>query len=230
MAERKTKRQKSIAVVDDHPLIAKALGELLSLRSYRTLKFHNFTSFREWLEEGLPLDLCIVDYSLPDVEGEQILPSLKDCRADLPVAIWSGREDDNLPGDVIAQGAIGFVSKAVSITAIPPAIDLMLAGETFVSSRCRSGVIPGRPIAPAAARTGPSEKNGLHLTPREKDVMELLLKGLSNKEIATRLSLNPVTVKLHNRSIFRKLKVRNRTEATVRYLQITGDLALSETG
>ena len=57
--------------------------------------------------------------------------------------------------------------------------------------------------------------------------MELLLQGLSNKEIATQLSLNPVTVKLHNRSIFRKLKVRNRTEAAVRYLQLTGGLSLS---
>lgn len=221
-------REKLIAVVDDHPLIVKALGELLSLRNYKTLDFYSFTSFFEWLEQKCPLDLCIIDYSLPDIPGQEILPSVKARYPDLPVAIWSGLEDENLPGDVIAQGAIGFISKAVSITAIPPAIDLMLAGETFASSRGRCSVIPrSRPAAPAVAdqRSAKLEDHP-QLTRRELDVMELLLQGLSNKEIATRLSLNPVTVKLHNRSIFRKLKVRNRTEATVRWLQITGDLSL----
>ena len=220
-------REKVIAVVDDHPLIAKALGELLSLRGYRTLDFFQFSSFREWLEKKEAIDLCIIDYSLPDIAGDQIVPSLKACR-DVPVAIWSGREDEGLSQAVLEQGAIGFISKGISITTIPPAIDLMLAGEIFVSSRGRSTVLPAsEPRPKKAAAPLQDGKEVPRLTPREREVMELLLQGLSNKEIATRLSLNPVTVKLHNRSIFRKLEVRNRTEATVRYLQLTGGLNLS---
>ena len=130
--------ERLIAVVDDHPLIAKALGELLAYKGYKTLDFFQFSSFRDWLDKKQALDLCIIDYSLPDIEGNQIVPSLKACREDLPVAIWSGREDEGLSQAVLEQGAIGFISKAIPITTIPPAIDLMLAGEIFVSSRGRS--------------------------------------------------------------------------------------------
>ncbi len=220
-------REKVIAVVDDHPLIAKALGELLAIRGYKTRDFLQFTAFREWLEKQEPVDLCIVDYNLPDIAGNDIVPSIKECR-DVPVAIWSGRDDEGLSQAVLEQGAIGFISKGVSITALPPAIDLMLAGEIFVSSCRKSSVYADgkaqlrKPLPPVQKVMGKPS-----LTPREQEVMELLLQGLSNKEIATRLSLNPVTIKLHNRSIFRKLKVRNRTEATVRYLELTGGLTLS---
>lgn len=221
--------ERVIAVVDDHPIIAKALGELISFKGYKTVEFFTFDDFRAWLRQDAPLDLCIIDYTLPDVAGEEIVEAVHAERPDLPVAIWSGLEDDSLPDRVIEQGAIGFLSKAVSITTIPPALDLMLAGEIFVSARGRSAVYTAsdrwnRTRRPA---TAPGRTPG-NLTAREQEVMKLLLQGWSNKEIAAQLKLNPVTIKLHCRSIYKKLGVRNRTEATVRFLEQTDRPVLSE--
>jgi|SRR5690554_1279207 len=220
-----------IAIVDDHPLIAKALRELIAARGHRTLEFTRFTDFLQWLDQEEALDLCIIDYTLPDILGDAIVQRVKERRPEVSVAIWSGLEDESLPDRVLDQGGVGFISKALAITAIPPAVDLMLAGEIFVSSRGRSTHYPG---SQTFARTGdardrPAVEN-LALTRREKDVMQHLLQGCSNKEIAARLELNPVTVKLHCRSIFKKLKVRNRTEATVRYLELTERIPVSSTG
>src|SRR5690625_776999 len=103
----------------------------------------------------------------------------------------------------------------------------MLSCETFDSNQGRidffCASLRSQTASPAPERAGPS---AVQLTPREQDVMDLLLQGLSNKEIAARLTLNPVTVKLHNRNIYRKLRVRNRTEATLRYLELTAGLTL----
>lgn len=214
--------ERVVAIVDDHPLIAKALRELVAVRGYKTLEFTRFADFLQWLDQEEALDLCIIDYTLPDVAGDAIVRSVKERRPEVAVAIWSGLEDENLPDRVLDQGGIGFISKALTITAIPPAVDLMLAGEIFVSSRGRSThYLDSQSSARSReAPAGPAAEE-LKLTRREKDVMQHLLQGCSNKEIAARLELNPVTVKLHCRSIFKKLKVRNRTEATVRYLELT---------
>lgn len=220
-----------IAIVDDHPLIAKALRDLVAARGHKTMEFTRFADFLRWLDQEETLDLCIIDYTLPDVAGDAIVRSVKERRPEVAVAIWSGLEDESLPDRVLDQGGVGFISKALAITAIPPAVDLMLAGEIFVSSRGRSTHYLG---SQAATRTREAQSEPaaeeLNLTRRERDVMQHLLQGCSNKEIAARLDLNPVTVKLHCRSIFKKLKVRNRTEATLRYLELTDRLPLSSTG
>lgn len=220
-----------IAIVDDHPLIAKALRELVAARGHRTVEFTRFSDFLRWLdEEEGAVDLCIIDYTLPDIPGDAIVQRVKELRPEVSVAIWSGLEDESLPDRVLDQGGVGFISKALAITAIPPAVDLMLAGEIFVSCRGRSTHYPGSPTSVRTRGSNRSAVEDLNLTRRETQVMLHLLQGASNKEIAARLELNPVTVKLHCRSIFKKLKVRNRTEATVRYLGLTERLPFSSTG
>lgn len=216
---------RTIAVVDDHPLIAKALAELIRLRGHTTVEHASFSAFLAWLEEAGRPDLCIIDYRLPDVPGDEIISRVHQTRPDLPVAIWSGSEDAGLPLRMIEKGAVGFLSKAVPISVIPPALELLLEGQMLVSTPGRHSLILEGPQLNAQADDdggggpdGGPDCRGDTLTPREREVMHLLLQGLSNKEIAARLKLDPVTVKMHCRHIYRKLRARNRTEASLHFL------------
>ena len=164
----------SFARLKDGVTLRQAMGEMAALAT-RISQFHGDTPVRsaavvrlqeQFAGELFPLFTAllvvagIVDYTLPDVNGEDIIDEVHAARPGIPVAIWSGQEDDELPERVIERGAIGFLSKAVAITTIPPALDLMLAGETFVSTRGRHALYhgPAHDHHHRASSAGPAQR------------------------------------------------------------------------
>lgn len=147
-------------------------------------------------------DLALLDYQMPGMNGLDGLDKVRAHAPQVPVAVISGTTRRDLAEQVLARGAIGFIPKTLGVKAMIAAVKLMAAGETFA---------PILMLDPAPAPEGVLET----LTRREREVLEGMCNGKSNKEIARDLDVQEVTVKLHAKTLTRKLSAKNRTHAAM---------------
>ena len=203
-----------ILVIDDHQLIREGLRPVMKQLATPPEEAEVFEagSFRAALEVAgahPDLDLVLLDLHLPDVRGFDALTGLQQRFPAIPVVVVSGADDPDLVRQSVDHGALGFIPKSSSSAVIVSAIRLVLAGGTYLP----------REIMAAGARapaTGtPRGIEGLDLTPRQADVLRLLLAGKSNKVICRELDLAEGTVKNHLAAVFRALNVTTRVEAIV---------------
>ena len=147
-------------------------------------------------------DLVLLDYNMPGMNGFDGLKQARALAKACPVAIVSGTSSRDLAEAAIQAGAIGFVPKTLSSHAMVAAIRVMVAGDVF------------NPVSILQFDIGTTIGN-TSLTKREADVLRGICKGLANKEIARELDLQEVTVKLHVKTLSRKLGAKNRTHAAM---------------
>jgi DNA-binding NarL/FixJ family response regulator len=149
-----------------------------------------------------PLDLVLLDLRMPGMNGFAGLQAVRKALPHVPVAILSGQVDPQTIREALQAGAAGSLPKTMRAAGMLNALRLILAGERYIPDMALgAGEL-------AAEGTGAGD-----LSRREQDVVKLLLRGDTNKEIARGLTIEEVTVALHLRSIYRKLGVRNRTQA-----------------
>jgi two-component system, NarL family, nitrate/nitrite response regulator NarL len=204
-----------ILLADDHHLVREAIASYLTraapdISCVEAADFHQVRERLEEEEDGA-FDLIILDYRMPGMNG---LAGLDEVRQRLPetaVAVLSGAMDPKEAERALERGAAGVIMKNLRGTALLSALRLMAAGETYVP-RTVINTLPGR----QASR--PSFNN---LTPRELDCIEQLVRGSPNREIAERLAISEITVKLHLNSAFKKMGARNRSDA-VRIAMLQG--------
>ncbi|CEJ14668.1 Nitrate/nitrite response regulator protein NarL [bacterium YEK0313] len=209
MSERLSRR---IAVIaDDHGLYRMGLAFTLKDR----LGFDDVeeaASLDEALEKLGETDdvaLALFDLSMPGMESAASLAAVRECYPGLPIAVVSGSEDRKDVLDALAAGVNGFVPKRLAEDDLVAALQAVIGGTIFVPASLASAM--PRPAQPAPAAEPAADLN--RLTPRQRDVLELLLQGQSNKEIARALDLGHGTVKIHMAALFRHLGVRNRAAA-----------------
>lgn len=147
-------------------------------------------------------DLGLVDEALPGMGGLAGLGALIHERPETPLALMSASASRALAEAALAAGACGFVPKKMAARAMVSAVRLMAAGEKFT---------PMGLLQAAPAPTSPLSA----LTSREVSVLRGICAGKSNKEIARDLDLQEVTVKLHAKTLCRKLVAKNRTHAAM---------------
>lgn len=190
-----------VLVADDHDLVretiaaflhAEGIGEILTAAD---------------LDEGLQkvtasggFDLVLLDYDMPGMSGLAGLQTMMRANAGRPVALISGALSPDLAEQALEMGAAGFVPKTLASRSMVAAVRFMAAGEIFA------------PLS--LIRRANEAADGL-LSPREFDVLRGLSGGKSNKEIARDLALQEVTVKLHVKTMSRKLGAKNRTHAAM---------------
>jgi DNA-binding NarL/FixJ family response regulator len=186
-----------ILIVDDHPLVRSGLREVLRGLDEQACvtEAASAGAALALLDDGASPDLLLLDINLADMSGIEVLKRLHGRHADIPVVVLSGIEDPPLVEQVLALGAAGFIPKAAGAEVIVAALRLVLAGEVYVPSRM------------------PGARPKLGITPRQAEVLQLVLEGLSNKEIGHTLGLAEQTVKAHVTEILRALDVRTRTQA-----------------
>jgi DNA-binding NarL/FixJ family response regulator len=195
-----------VLIADDHPLVRDALA-----RTVRELASDVQVQEAGDLEALLRLaaeggaDLALVDLNMPGMDGVQGLRRLREAVPTLPIVVASGQEDSITIRAVLAAGAVGFIPKSERAEVLLAALRLVQSGGTYV---------PARMLDPAAGP--PHDLKSADLTPRQLDVLQCLLRGEPNKQIARQLGLTEGTVKIHIAAILRALHARNRTEAVVR--------------
>jgi len=198
-----------ILLADDHVLVRDALKSYIE-RLAEDATVHAVSSFPEAYavaQREAGLDLIILDLRMPGMNGLDGLMRMRALRPNTPVVIMSGLARQQDISDALEAGAAGFFPKTLNGPALVSAVRLVLAGERFV---------PSTDHAAANTREAPlGNESTSSLTVREREVLELLTKGLSNKEIARQLDLQEVTIKLHVRGICRKLGAKNRTQAAL---------------
>lgn len=197
-----------ILVVDDHPLIIAAVEGVLTGSGVASVVDHasSLRDARTRLRDPGGYQLVVLDLGLSDSQGMNGLLTLREDYPEIPVIILTSDSGIDTITAAFENNARGFVVKGESPHILVNAVRTVLSGGTHIPEL--PGVIlpPNRPDNP--------------LSPRKLDVLRLLLEGLPNKTIATRLGLSENTIKVHIAGIYAELNVHNRVQAVLRARQL----------
>ena len=234
-----------VLLIDDHPLILSALqAVILGLGSHvGVVGVATAKAAREALAADADFDLVLLDLQLADEDGFELLVELRAAYPALPVVVVSASDRSTDVLRAIDLGAMGFVPKRASNDTLFQALNMVMSGGIYVPPMLmRSHVSNRTPVVPAATQgwgvrldDTPAESSGktgpplaaLGLTPRQTDVLALLLQGQPNKLIARALNLSVETVKDHVAAVLRTLNVSSRTQAVLAVSQMSHQGALA---
>jgi DNA-binding NarL/FixJ family response regulator len=222
-----------VLLIDDHPLILSALqGVIRGIGDdVSVVGVEGAVTARAELTRDENYDLVLLDLSLEDADGFELLHELRANYPAIPVVVVSATERASDVIRSIDAGAMGFVPKRSSGTSLADALQTVMAGgiylpepmlalmQTSRSVHGESDTTPGAMQMNAHAAPGTHQKVGslekLALTPRQTEVLALLLQGKPNKLIARELNLSVETVKDHVAAVLRALNVSSRTQAVL---------------
>lgn len=192
-----------ILIADDHDLVRDALALYveeaggITVRTVATL-----AEACDAIEDGDAFDLVLLDYRMPGMNGLDGLARVIGLEGGQRVALMSGEATREVAEKALTLGAAGFVPKTLGGRALIEVVRKMAAGERFVPDD-----FPATEMAKPAILA--------RLTGRETDVLMALVAGKPNKQIARDLGLSEPTIKLHLKTMFRKMGVSNRTQAAL---------------
>lgn len=203
-----------VMIVDDHPVFREGLRQCLAARK----EFDVLAAvgggeemWRALRAEGLPR-IVLMDVEMPGESGIELTKALHERYPDVRVVMLTAFSDSERVFSALKAGAVGYLLKNVSPDEICETVSRAAAGEPMLS-----GEIAGRVLREfERERTEERYREQLSdLTPREEEILRLLATGESNREIGRRLFISDQTVKNHVASIFRKLRVNDRTKAAL---------------
>lgn len=157
-------------------------------------------------------DIVLLDIIMPEMNGIKVLPAIREKSPKTKALMLTVANDETMILKALKAGAKGYLSKDVGISDLIKAIQAVHQGELWVERKLMARFFEGEAIAGPKGedRSGKTKES---LTPREQEVLRLLTKGSTNKELAKALFISEKTVKSHLNSIFRKLKVSRRLQA-----------------
>ncbi|WP_051341179.1 response regulator [Azospirillum halopraeferens] len=214
-----------VLVADDHPLFRSALHQVVA-QVFGEAELIEACDLDEAIEVATgtdDLDLILLDLNMPAMNGFCGLMSLRNEVPTVPVVVVSGSEDPDNVREAITYGAVGFIPKSLAMDAMAEALRTVLAGGVFVPAPADA--------RPKATRRRSEEDERFagrvaSLSRQQRLVLEMLVKGQSNKQIAYVLDVTESTVKAHVSAILRKLNVQSRTQAVIH----AGKLSLRDIG
>lgn len=224
-----------VLLIDDHPLILTALKSVIEgLGSHvSVVGVASATAARETLAADPAFDLILLDLRLGDADGFEVLVEFRAAYPATPVVVVSASDRSSDMVRAVDLGAMGFVPKRASNDVLHEALRVVMSGGVFLPDAALdglgsfggldgSGSFGAGAGGTAAAAAGVSEQSptaaplaAFKLTPRQGDVLSLLLRGQSNKLIARELNLSVETVKDHVAAVLRALNVNSRTQAVL---------------
>jgi DNA-binding NarL/FixJ family response regulator len=205
-----------VMIVDDHPLVRSAVARALVADNMVVVaEASNAEEALEIAPKVAP-DVLLLDIALPGMSGVQLVRELAPRLPGTKIVMLTVSASDRDVLDALRHGASGYLTKDVSPEALARAVRATQTDELVMPRR-----LAGRLIARLVRRGSPdppAEDPGVEgLTQRENDVLRLLADGLSDRDIATALTISTRTVESHVSSILHKLGARNRSEAAKRY-------------
>ncbi|MBI3346505.1 MAG: response regulator transcription factor [Burkholderiales bacterium] len=199
--------QTQALLVDDHPLFREGLALLLAHQfpQWRLLQAGSLQQATARLADEPGIGLVVLDLSLPDSDGLATLTRLRALAPGPRYVVLSASDAPELVVGAIEAGAAGFVPKTAQTGAMLGAMRAVLDG----------GVVLPAPFGAATVAPARAATEVLGISPRQGDVLRLLIEGKSNKAISRDLGIAESTVKTHLEVIYRKLDATSRTQAVV---------------
>jgi DNA-binding NarL/FixJ family response regulator len=196
-----------VAIADDHRVVRVGLEQLLG-----TFDDVELVGSADGGEAAVELctsakpDVALLDLSMPEVDGIEVTRRLASASPDTRVVLFTSFSDREQILQALDAGAIGYLLKDAEPEAIHEALRAASRGEA-----------PLAPKAAAALLASRSERSagGVELTARERDVLELVIAGDANKQIARKLGISEKTVKGHLTNLFQRIGVQDRTQAAL---------------
>ena len=207
-----------IAIVEDNKVIRESLMEFVKADSECECVYVCATA-EEALKE-IPKyqpEVVLMDIQLPDISGIECTAHLKQLMPSVQIIMVTVYEDAERIFKALRAGACGYILKRGIPEELISAIREVRQGGAPMSGEIARKVIASfqEPVTTAAEMEG--------LSPREREILELLAAGFPNKQIAARVGLTNGTVRWHLRHVYHKLHVRSRTEATLKFLSIKSE-------
>jgi DNA-binding NarL/FixJ family response regulator len=192
-----------LLIVDDHAVVREGLAAMLRHAEAISsiLQADGGEPGLAIAREHADLAMIILDLTMPGMAGTEAIAAFGAARPDVPIIVLSASESRADAQAALDAGALGYVPKSASSKTLLLALNLVLQGEMYLPPLLLGGAPERRPAGLPA------------LTERQTDVLVMLAKGGSNKDIARALRLSDKTVKAHVSAIFRALNVSNRTQA-----------------
>ena len=213
VAEARTRRGSAIGVlvVDDHPMWRDAVSADLAAAGYVVVGTAGAGRQALTVAAATLPDVVVCDLQLPDISGAEVTAQLLAAHPWMRVLILSasGEQQDVL--DAVKAGASGYLVKSASSEEVRAAVEATARGEAVFNSGL-AGLVLGEFRRLAAG--GGKADNIPELTNRETEVLRMVAKGLSSKQISSRLHLSPRTVENHVGSTLKKLQLHTRVELT----------------
>jgi DNA-binding NarL/FixJ family response regulator len=208
-----------ILLADDHPLFREGVKPILQKldAQVEVLEAVDYPSAYAISAQYSAMDLALMDLNMPGGTGIDGIAQFRRRFPDIPLIVLSAADQPDEVREVLAAGAMGYISKASAPAVIVSAIQLVIAGGVYAPPDLlsqRPAPPPPPPVVPVhpASPSGPRLSN---LTERQLDVVRLIAKGMSNRQIAETLHLTEGTVKIHVTAVLRALDAANRTEAVL---------------
>lgn len=189
-------------LADDHDLFRESVAAMVaSSGDFEVVSASDLATVLRHLKTGR-FDLIVIDYQMPGMNGLDGLDQTIALANGAPVALITGTTRRDLAIEAQARGAVGFLPKTMGVQAMLAAVKLLTQGGRFI---------------PMAMLDDPPETGPVlgELTRREIEVLRGICEGKSNKEIARDLDVQEVTIKLHVKTLSRKLQAKNRTHAAM---------------
>lgn len=201
-----------VIIIDDHTLFREGLQRLLVRHEIDVVS--SVSNGEDGIKsiKKLGPDIVLLDLRMPNVNGIDVLKNIREHNKSLPVVMLTTSDDEKDLIEAFRNGASGYLLKDMEPDDLVVALRDVLKGETIVA--------PNLVQILAKFHQGDDTEINITnliatLTPRENEILELLAEGQSNKLIAKNLGISDGTVKLHVKSILRKLEIHSRVEAAV---------------
>ncbi len=205
-----------VLLIDDHTLFRSGLRELLERRGIDVVAAVGDGGEGCRLVAELEPNVVLLDLRMPEIDGLVVLQNINNLELGIPVVMLTTSSDERDLVVSLRSGAQGYLVKDMEPDQLIESLHEIVSGRTVVAPHM-TGVLAKvvRGVEPSIA----SDARFSELTPREMEILCHLAEGLSNKMIARELGITDGTVKLHVRSILRKMQVQSRVEAAVRAVE-----------
>ncbi len=200
-----------ILIADDHSVVRSGLGAFLQV--YDDLELIGEAANGKEALAACAVkrpDVVLMDIVMPEMDGAKATQAIRESFPDIQVIVLTSFKEDNLIEDALKAGAIGYLLKNISADELAAAIRNAHIGRPTLAPEATQALMKA-----SARRNAPQAE----LTAREKEVLVMMIEGLSNPVIARKLIVSRSTVKFHVSSILAKLSVSSRTEAVAKAIQ-----------